>query len=96
MKRMKAIAWWPAIILLSGGVAGCAAGPKPARTEVTPGESHIKSEREEKRPSESRLRIKVEPMAPKAAPSVKIRIVVPEKVEPAKPDGAALSYLTIG
>lgn len=57
-------------------LAGCNTSPRPARTEVTPGESQIKTEREEVRPSESLMRIHAS--NPKVTP-VRIRIVVPEE-----------------
>lgn len=64
-------------------LAGCAVSPRPARTEVTPGESEIRSEREERRPSETNLRIRatVPAPAPTPEPSVRVRIILPEQKE---------------
>lgn len=75
-------------------LTGCAMSPRPARTEVTPGEIEIRSEREERRPSESTLRIRAStPALPPAPapqePPVRIRIILPAPApqEPEK-DGA--------
>lgn len=68
-----------ALIALAAALSGCAMSPRPARTEVTPGESEILSEREERRPSETHLRIRATtPPAPAPQePPVRIRIIVP-------------------
>ena len=68
-----------ALIALAATLTGCAMTPRPARTEVTPGESEIRSEREERRPSETHLRIRATtPPAPAPQePPVRIRIIVP-------------------
>ena len=70
-------------------LTGCMGFPQAARTTVTPGESEIRSEREERRPSESSLRIRaVTPPAPEPAPApqpeppVRIRIIIPQGVSP--------------
>lgn len=77
-----------AVAMLALG--GCAVSPRPARTEVTPGESEFRSEREDRRPSESRLRIRATTPAPEAPPEppVRIRITVPRQPVP-EPDGGA-------
>lgn len=73
-----------ALIVLAAALGGCATSPRPARTEVTPGESEIKSEREERRPSETHLRIRATtPPAPAPQePPVRIRITVPRREGP--------------
>lgn len=73
-----------ALIVLAAALTGCAVSPRPARTEVTPGESEIRSEREERRPSETHLRIRATtPPAPAPQePPVRIRIRVPAREEP--------------
>ena len=81
------------IVLALLGVAalsGCAMSPRPARTEVTPGESEIKSEREERRPSETHLRIRATtPPAPAPVQEpVRIRITVPQRPEEPSKGGA--------
>ncbi|MCC6425682.1 MAG: hypothetical protein IT435_02555 [Phycisphaerales bacterium] len=71
-----------AVSLLLGG---CIMPVKPARTEVKPGESEIKSEREERRPSESTMKIKATTPAPhqcdrpEPSPTVIRVIVTPPK-----------------
>lgn len=73
-----------AMLALAAALSGCAMSPRPARTEVTPGESEIISERDERRPSETHLRIRaVMPPAPAPQePPVRIRIRVPAQEEP--------------
>lgn len=59
-------------------ISGCAFAPRPARTSVTPGESEIRSEREERRPSESTVRIKATvPPAQPSNPPVVVKIILP-------------------
>lgn len=72
-------------------MTGCAVSPRPARTEVTPGESEIRSEREERRPSESTLRIRAT-VPPAPAPErqeapIRIRLILPGTATPAQEDG---------
>jgi hypothetical protein len=73
-----------ALTALAVALSGCAMSPRPARTEVTPGESEIKSEREERRPSETHLRIRATtPPAPVPDKEpVRIRILVPRQEGP--------------
>ena len=59
-------------------IAGCAFTPPPAHTSVTPSESRIISEREEKLPSFSTIRISTETAKTEPMPSVRVRITVPE------------------
>ena len=66
-------------VVLMGAVAftatGCAAVARPARTEVTPGESRVFTEREERRPVEHTTRLKVQtPAAAPARPVVRIKV----------------------
>lgn len=72
-----------ALIALAAVLSGCAMSPRPARTEVTPGESQIISERDERRPSETHLRIRATtPPVPAPAPqepAVRIRIIIPRQ-----------------
>lgn len=67
-------------LVLAGTLGGCAMSPRPARTEITPGESEITSEREERRPSESTMRIRatVPPVEQDSTPPVRIRIILPK------------------
>lgn len=71
-------------------LAGCAVSPRPARTEVTPGETEIRSEREERRPSESTLRIRATvPPAPtpeRDEAPIRIRLILPGTATPAQED----------
>lgn len=60
--------------------SGCAVAPRPARTEVKPGESRVYTEREERRPVEHTTRLKVQTPGPAPA-----RPVVRIKVDPATP-----------
>lgn len=70
------------IVLCLTVLSGCAITPRPARTTVTPGESEIRSEREERRPSESVMRIRSStaktPEAPIPQP-LRIRIRISEE-----------------
>jgi len=69
-----------AALALMLGLTGCMATPRPARTEITPGESEIISERDERRPTESTMRIRATvPQAPAQEPPVRIRIIVPRE-----------------
>lgn len=83
-----------AVLAAVATLSGCGAFPRPARTQVTPGESEIVSERDERRPSETTLRIRAStPALPPAPapqePPVRIRIILPAPApqEPEK-DGA--------
>lgn len=72
------------IAVLALVLSGCTVSPRPARTEVTPGESEIMSEREERRPSESTLRIwavvpRQEEPEPESVPAIRLRIILPEQ-----------------
>lgn len=67
-------------LVLVLGLTGCMATPRPARTQITPGESEIISERDERRPTESTMRIRATvPPAPTQEPPVRIRIFVPRE-----------------
>lgn len=79
------------IVLLSVSMTGCA-GPSAARTEVTPGESKIVSEREERRPSEATLKFRAAPPPPPPPvqpapqlPRLHIHIPVPRTEPPPPP-----------
>jgi hypothetical protein len=78
-----------ALLAFAAGLSGCAMSPRPARTEVKPGESEILSERDERRPSETRLRIRaVTPSAPSPEPQeppVRIRLILPQGTQPIAP-----------
>lgn len=80
---MRHIRTTPALVLALT-MTGCMSSPRPARTEITPGESEIISERDERRPSESTMRIRtVIPQAPAPEPAeeapVRIRIILPKE-----------------
>jgi len=65
------------ILMLSAVLSGCVMPMRPAKTLVTPGESRIRSERQEVRPSETTLRIRAVTPAqaePAPAPIVYIQI----------------------
>lgn len=61
-------------------VSGCALPSAQPHTSVTPGESRIVSEREEKLPSSSTIRISTQTAAanPAPTPSVRVKITVPD------------------
>lgn len=69
-----------ALVLAGTALSGCVATPRPARTEITPGESEIISERDERRPSESTMRIRttIPPVERESTPPVRIRIILPD------------------
>lgn len=70
----------PVLLLTLLVASGCAMQPRPARTEVKPGETEIETERDERRPSRSTLRATVQvPEQPKPRePSMRIRVVMPK------------------
>ena len=76
---------------------GCAGGAQPARSQVVPGETRVDSEREERRPTQSVLRMSgasgTAVTAPAAAPPP--LLAVPGKQDGLTPDQrAALSWAT--
>lgn len=62
------------LALVVFALAGCNQ-PKPARTQVTPGQSEVTLEREEIHPTESTMRVRIEPVSPTQEPIV-VRVIV--------------------
>lgn len=69
-----------AALLAAVALSGCAMSPRPARTEVKPGESRVYVEREERRPIEHTTRLKVQTPGPTPArPIVRIKVDAPQE-----------------
>lgn len=87
MRRTSALV----LSVLAGAclLTGCQSTPRPAKTTLEGAESHVISERDEKRPIESRWRFKAE-VPTEEPPAMRIRITLPDAApapEPSKDGG---------